>query len=511
MSTRTPLVLIILDGWGYSLTKTNNAIAAASTPQWNTWWETRPHSLLNASGQYVGLPNAQMGNSEVGHMHIAAGRIIQQDYTRIHDAIQSGDFARNPVFKTTITRLQQTKKALHIIGLLSTGGVHSHEDHLLALLDLCANEQFSSVYLHLFLDGRDTPPRSALESLEKLQAHLAKQHIATICSITGRYYAMDRDKHWERIEPVYRLLTEGVAQHNFHTAQVAVAAYYQQNISDEFIPPTTIGAIHTIQDGDSILFFNFRSDRARQLTEAFLAQSFTGFARNTIPQLANFISMTEYADYLPTTPAFPPLSLNNTLGAVLAKHNLSQLRLAETEKYPHVTFFFNGGVETPFPQETRKLIPSPRVSTYDLQPEMSATAITDALIDTIEKKLYDVIICNYANADMVGHTGNFQATIRAIECIDNALYKINHAISKAHGQLLITADHGNAECLYDNTTQQAHTAHTCNLVPFIYIGDSKWHISKTSGNLIDIAPTILTLLGISPPAEMTGTSLLVHI
>lgn len=509
MAKSHPLVLMILDGWGYRKEKMHNAIATAHTPQWDSWWQTCPHTLLEASGTPVGLPDAQMGNSEVGHIHIGAGRVVPQDFTRINDALQNGEFASNEVFIETIEEMRRKGKALHILGLLSDGGVHSHENHLFAFLAVCAQHQFSNVYLHLFLDGRDTSPQSALHILARLHEQLANYPVATICSVTGRYYAMDRDQRWQRIEPVYRLLTETASEHRFDTAEEAIKAFYSQKIYDEFIPPSLIGTGKAISDGDSVLFFNFRSDRARQLTQALIAHDFHSFKRNKTPQIARFISMTQYANYLPTCCAFPPLPLNNTLGEVLENYGLKQLRISETEKYAHVTFFLNGGSEQIFAHENRILIPSPSVATYDLQPEMSAPKLTEALIAAIQSQEYDVIICNYPNADMVGHTGNFAATVLAIECLDRAMHETWQALSKIGGQLLITADHGNAESMFDDTTHQAHTAHTSQPVPFLYIGGG-WHFSTTKGSLVDVAPTILTLLDIPLPNEMTGKTLLVE-
>lgn len=509
MVKRLPLILMILDGWGYREEKAHNAIAAAHTPQWDAWWQTCPHILLEASGGPVGLPDGQMGNSEVGHMHIGAGRLISQELTHINDAIENGNFAKNTVFIETIEALKQDGHTLHIMGLLSPGGVHSHENHLFALLALCAQRKFSSVCLHLFLDGRDTSPQSALASLNRLQQQLAKYPIATICSITGRYYAMDRDNRWQRIEPVYRLLTEGYSEQHFASAEKAVNFFYEQNINDEFIPPTRIGQGAFIKDGDAVLFFNFRADRARQLTQALLLNDFNGFKRIKKPHIQHFISMTHYADYLPTRCAFPPPVLSDTLGEVIAKHGLKQLRIAETEKYAHVTFFLNGGSEQIFTHEKRVLIPSPAIATYDLQPEMSAPKLTKTLIAAIESAEHDVIICNYANADMVGHTGNFAAAVRAIECLDQAMHDVWRALKKVGGHLLITADHGNAESMFDNKTHQAHTAHTNQPVPLLYVG-GHWHFNQKSGSLIDVAPTLLTLLGITPPSQMTGKPLLVE-
>lgn len=508
MANSLPLVLMILDGWGYRQDQKHNAIASASTPQWDHWWATRPHLLLKASGTPVGLPDEQMGNSEVGHMHIGAGRIIPQDFTRINNAIENGDFNHNETLINTIEEMRIKGKALHVLGLLSPGGVHSHENHLFAFLALCAKHQFTNVCLHLFLDGRDTPPQSALSSLKKLYAQLQKYPVATICSITGRYYAMDRDKRWQRVEPVYRLLTEAASTYHFNTPEEAIETFYQQKIYDEFIPPTLIGEGKAIKEGDAIFFFNFRADRARQLTQALIDSDFNGFERHLKPKFSRFISMTTYGKHLSTTPVFPPMILQNTLGEVIEKHGLRQLRIAETEKYAHVTFFFNGGSEQIFAHEHRILIPSSQVATYDLQPEMCAPELTKTLIKAIENKEYDVIVCNYANADMVGHTGNFDAAVKAIECLDKCMSEVWETLKKVGGQLLITADHGNAESMYDETTQQALTAHTNLPVPLLYIG-GPWHFNTTNGSLTDIAPTILTLLGIDPPKEMTGNSLLV--
>ncbi|BCA94174.1 2,3-bisphosphoglycerate-independent phosphoglycerate mutase [Legionella antarctica] len=507
MTKNAPLVLMILDGWGFNETNTHNAIAQAHTPQWDEWWENVPHILLQASGLPVGLPDTQMGNSEVGHMHIGAGRVIQQDFTRINQAIVKNEFSNNPVFHGMLDNLKKTGKSLHIMGLLSPGGVHSHEQHLFAFLALCDNKQFNSVCLHLFLDGRDTPPQSALESIERLNKVLQTHPVGKICSISGRYYAMDRDRRWERVEPVYTLLTQGQSKDHATDAQTAIRLCYQQNLSDEFIPPTRIGDTKPIEHGDAVLFFNFRADRARQLTSAFLDPSFNGFKRTVCPQLSCFVTMTQYDKNLPAINAFPPLLLNNTLGEILSAHGLRQLRIAETEKYAHVTFFFNGGNELVFPNEQRIMIQSPKVATYDLQPEMSAPELTTALIEAINSQSYDVIICNYANADMVGHSGNFAATVKAIECLDQCMSQVWQTLTMQGGMLLITADHGNAEEMFDNITHQAHTAHTSEPVPFVFVGGD-WHFTQLAGSLIDIAPTLLALIGISPPKDMTGHVLL---
>jgi 2,3-bisphosphoglycerate-independent phosphoglycerate mutase len=508
MLRKKPLVLMILDGWGYREETTYNAIAYARTPQWDRWWQDYPHLLLDASGSAVGLPTGQMGNSEVGHMHIGAGRVIYQDLVRINDAIKTGDFFNNSTFLAVIANLKTTKNALHIIGLLSDGGVHSHQAHLLAFLTLCHQQKFSNIYLHLILDGRDTSIKQALTSIEMLNQHLSQYPGAVIVSITGRYFAMDRDKRWERVALFYQLLTEGISHHHFNDAKTALDTFYLDEIHDEFIPPTMIGDACPIMDGDSIFFFNFRADRARQLTQTFVDNNFQGFMRLKRPILAHFMTMTCYAQELTTCCAFPSNSLTNTLGALIARANLTQLRIAETEKYAHITFFLNGGCEQIFVGEKRILIPSPNVETYDKYPTMSALSLTTCLIDAINSEAYDVIICNYANADMVGHTGNFNATVKAIECLDTCMSHVGQLLIKKNGALVITADHGNAESMFDATLKQPRTTHTCNPVPFLYVGDG-WQLNQTTGSLIDLAPTLLALLEIDKPAEMTGCSLLV--
>lgn len=506
--SKSPMVLMVLDGWGYREETPHNAIAQAHTPQWDHWWQSYPHIVLNASGHAVGLPDGQMGNSEVGHMHIGAGRVILQDLSRINQAITDHSFIHNQLLLETIQSLKKTKKTLHVMGLLSPGGVHSHENHLFAFIQLCAEQQFTQVALHLFLDGRDTPPQSAKKSIELLENQLKQYPVAQICSLSGRYYAMDRDNRWDRVAPVYRLLTEGISDEYADTTLHALDAYYARGIYDEFVPPTRIGQSKPMEDQDAIFFFNFRADRARQLTASFLNPQLAGFERHKIPHLACFISMTQYADYLNTQCVFPPAILRHSLGEVLSQHGLSQLRIAETEKYAHVTFFFNGGSEQIFPHETRVLIPSPTVATYDQKPEMSAELLTSTIVDAILSQKYDVIICNYANADMVGHTGDFNAAVQAIECLDASMSKINQALQTVKGQLLITADHGNAECMFDDETNQPHTAHTNDPVPLLYIGHPDWEFTESNGSLIDIAPTVLKLLNIELPTEMTGKPLL---
>ncbi len=505
-----PVVLMILDGWGYCENSDHNAIAQANTPHWDTWWHDYPHALLAASGSAVGLPAGQMGNSEVGHMHIGAGRVINQDLTRIQLDIQKHKFAQNTVLIQALNKLKHTSKAIHVMGLLSPGGVHSHEDHLFAFLDMCADQKFTEVYLHLFLDGRDTPPQSAISSLDRLQNYLKHTPVARICSISGRYYAMDRDQRWDRTAAVYQLIISGKSNHHALNAIDALNKYYMDGIYDEFVPPTQIGSAHAIEDGDILFCFNFRADRVRQLTAALIQEDFTGFKRHDTRKLNEFISMTSYAKSLATTCVFPQQELQNTFGEVIAQNGLRQLRLAETEKYAHVTFFFNGGNEEVFPHEDRLLIPSPKVATYDLAPEMSAKELTSRLIEMINQHTYDVIICNYANADMLGHTGNFAATIAAIETLDQSMYDVWQALEKNQGYLFITADHGNAESMFDPQTQQPHTAHTLEPVPFLYVGNDL-HVIQDIGNLSDIAPTLLTLLGIQPPKEMTGKCLMERI
>ena len=502
-----PLALIVLDGWGHRDEADANAIEQAKTPTWHRLWNAYPHALLGASGLDVGLPEGQMGNSEVGHLNIGAGRILYQDSVRITNAIKEGTFASNPVFQTTCRDLQKSGKTLHLMGLVSDGGVHSLEEHLVALIPLA--ESFNiPVQIHAFLDGRDTPPKSAVKFLSTLEAIVTKTKQTKIASIMGRYYAMDRDKRWERTTLAYNCLTQAESPYHASTALEALEMAYARAETDEFVQPTRIAHTAPIQSGDAVIFFNFRTDRARQLSYALSNPDFQAFKRTAWPQLSHFVSFTEYATDLRAEIAFPPTSTSHTLGAVLADRGLKQLRLAETEKYAHVTFFFNGGEEVPFKNEERILIPSPKVATYDLQPEMSAPALTDAFVQAIESKQYDVIICNYANADMVGHTGNFEATLKAIETLDHCLERVITALQSAGGAAFITADHGNADQMYDAVTKQAHTAHTLSKVPLLYVGDNLQLVP--SGRLCDIAPTMLALLNIPIPEEMTGHSLIAN-
>lgn len=503
-----PIMLIILDGWGYSEQTAYNAIAAADTPHWDHFWQQYPHTLITSSGSAVGLPEGQMGNSEVGHMHIGAGRIIQQDFTRIDESINNGEFADNPVFKQAIALAKQKNTGFHILGLLSPGGVHSHEQHIFKLIEVAAAHGLEKIYIHAFLDGRDTPPQSAAASIAALEKKLQSLGKGQIASICGRYYAMDRDNRWDRIARLYQCLTEAKTAFTAKDAATALQQAYLRGETDEFVQATAIvnDQAITINDDDVVVFMNFRADRARQLTRAFTENNFTEFTREKWPRVAEFVTLTQYSAEMNAVAAFPPAPLNNTLGEFLAASHLTQLRIAETEKYAHVTFFLNGGSEKVFANEERILIPSPHVSTYDLQPEMSAPQITEKIIAAIAEQRFDVIICNFANADMVGHTGNFAAAKQAVACLDRCLGEIFAALNKVGGEMLITADHGNAELMFDEQTGQAFTAHTDLPIPFLYIGRQS-HIINQHGSLIDVAPTLIYLLGLKQPAEMTGHSL----
>ena len=509
MTDRTPYVLIVLDGWGYREEKEANAIAQADTPTWDDIWAHRPHTLISGSGLDVGLPPGQMGNSEVGHMNLGAGRVIDQDFTRITKAIDDGSFFQNPTLLATMQGLAESGKSLHLFGLLSPGGVHSHEDHILAATRMAFDNGVARVFVHAFLDGRDVPPRSAEPSIKRTREYIASLGAGGIASICGRYYAMDRDNRWERVESAYDLLTSGQAEYSATTPEAGLQAAYERGENDEFVKPTAIlqqGQPVAMADGDAVIFMNFRADRARQLTRAFVNDDFDGFERKSRPKLARFVTLTQYAADIDTPCAFGPQSLKNGLGEYLASLHKTQLRLAETEKYAHVTFFFSGGKEDPVEGEERILVPSPRVATYDLQPEMSAPRVTDELVAAIESRHFDVIVCNYANGDMVGHTGIMPAAIKAVECIDQCLARIIKALGKVSGHCLITADHGNVEKMTDEGTGQAHTAHTSELVPLVYIGDKPLRLTA-GGSLSDVAPTLLAIMGIDQPGEMTGHSL----
>jgi 2,3-bisphosphoglycerate-independent phosphoglycerate mutase len=499
-----------MDGWGYRENPEHNAIAKARKPTWDYFWQHYPHTLIQASEAAVGLPSNQMGNSEVGHLNIGAGRVVYQEYTRINRAIGSGTFFSNKTLADAVDLAVSTGKAVHILGLLSPGGVHSHEEHIHAMAELAVKRGAKQLYLHAFLDGRDTSPRSAAASIKATEDKFTALGQGRIASMIGRYYAMDRDHRWPRIQSAYDLITQGKAGHTAKTASEGLELAYARGESDEFVTATEIvppgGAPVSILDGDVVVFMNFRSDRARQITRPFIEENFDGFKRTVWPRLGRFVSLTEYQSEFHVACAFPPERLRNVLGAYLAAHGLHQMRIAETEKYAHVTFFFNGGEETPFQFEDRILVPSPTdVPTYNKKPEMSAPLVTDKVVEAIRGGKHDVIICNFANADMVGHTGDFDATVKAIEVLDGCLKRIYDTARAAGSEMLITADHGNAEQMFDNDTRQAHTAHTINPVPFMYVG-RKAKIAAT-GALEDIAPTMLYLLGLPIPPEMSGHTL----
>lgn len=499
----TPLALLILDGWGHREATADNAIAAAHTPTMDTLWETYPHTLVDGSGMAVGLPDGQMGNSEVGHVNLGAGRVVYQDFTRISKAIADGDFFSNGVLTAGVDAAVTQNKAVHIMGLLSPGGVHSHEDHLLAMVKLAAQRGAKKIYVHGFLDGRDTPPRSAKPTIERFDRLFSQLGVGRFATLCGRYFAMDRDKRWDRVEQAWNAVVHSNAPYQADNAEIALANAYERNESDEFVQPTIIADAAPIAAGDAVFFMNFRADRARELSHAFLDKSFTGFDRGQVPQLSAYVMLTEYAADLKGPIAFPPAALNNVLGEWLAKQNYTQLRISETEKYAHVTFFFSGGREQEFAGEKRVLIPSPNVATYDLQPEMSSEQLTDALVSAIRNREFDVIVCNYPNGDMVGHTGNFNAAVKAVEAVDRSIARVIEALREVGGECLITADHGNAEQMQDHSTGQSHTAHTSELVPFIYVGRDA--VARAGGTLSDVAPTMLHLLGLEQPEEMTGS------
>jgi 2,3-bisphosphoglycerate-independent phosphoglycerate mutase len=510
--SKKPMVLVILDGYGYREEQQDNAIFSAKTPVMDALWAKRPHTLIQASGLEVGLPDGQMGNSEVGHVNLGAGRIVYQDLTRLDVEIKERTFFTNPVLSGAVDKAVAAGKAVHIMGLLSAGGVHSHEAHIMAMVELAAERGAEKIYLHAFLDGRDTPPRSAKGSLQAFEEKFAALGKGRVASVIGRYYAMDRDNRWDRVEEAYNLLVEAKGQFQADTAVAALEAAYARDENDEFVKATVIRtegqADAAMEDGDALIFMNFRADRAREITRAFVNADFDGFKRRKEVKLGDFIMLTEYAADIKATSAYPPASLENTYGEWMAKHDKTQLRISETEKYAHVTFFFNGGVEDPFKGEDRILINSPKVATYDLQPEMSSAELTEKLVAAIESGKYDTIICNYPNGDMVGHTGVMEAAVKAVEALDHCLDEVTHAIEKVGGQLLVTADHGNAEQMRDPATGQAHTAHTSLPVPLIYVGDKSVKAVE-GGKLSDIAPTMLTLMGMEIPQQMTGKPLFI--
>ncbi|MBT4519551.1 MAG: 2,3-bisphosphoglycerate-independent phosphoglycerate mutase [Halieaceae bacterium] len=511
-TSKSPTVLIILDGWGHREETRDNAIANGITPVWDRLWANAPHTLISGSGEDVGLPSGQMGNSEVGHMSLGAGRIVFQNITRIDGAIADGSFDTNGAYTGAIDKAIAADGAVHIMGLLSSGGVHSHEDQIVAAVKLASGRGARRVYLHAFLDGRDTPPRSAGPSLEKLSQLFTKLGCGRIASMVGRYYAMDRDNRWQRVASAYQLLTEGASNYEADTAQAALAAAYARDESDEFVQPCVICAEGqesvVIGDGDAVLFMNFRADRARQLTRALVDPHFDAFERAVVPALVDFVMTTAYADDIAASCAFPPINLVNVLGDYLSQLNKTQLRVAETEKYAHVTFFFSGGRELEFSGEKRMLIPSPDVETYDLKPEMSAPELTDKLVEAIHSGNYDLIVCNYANGDMVGHTGLYRAAIKAVETLDVCLGRVEKALLEAGGEALVTSDHGNCEQMLDYDSGQLHTQHTTQLLPLVYIGGRMLQLDATGGRLCDVAPTLLDMMGLPKPPEMTGNSLL---
>ena len=501
-------LLIILDGWGHSEATENNAIAIANTPNWDHFLNNYPHTLLGTSGSSVGLPLGQMGNSEVGHLTIGSGRIIEQDFTRIQNDVDSGEFSKNASICAALNETRKNDKAVHIMGLLSDGGVHSHQNHIHAMLEMAHQKGCKKVFLHVFTDGRDTPPNSAGDFIAILEEKINTLKTGRIASVTGRFFAMDRDNRWERVSKAYHLLASGKSERQADSALNAVKMAYDNGESDEFIAPTSVGESVTINEGDAVIFMNYRADRARELTRALTETEFTEFPRVSYNRI-NFVCLTEYKEDFDLPCAYPPVSINNTLGFYLSSLELTQLRIAETEKYAHVTFFFNGGAEAVLPGEDRKLIPSPSVETYDLKPEMSAFELTSALVAAVKSKKYNFIVCNFANTDMVGHSGNLGAAIKAVEAVDTCLGEIHKACEENGAEILITADHGNAEQMVNPKTNKSHTAHTTNPVPLVYVSHRKASIAAPlDGTLADLAPTILTLMDIEQPEEMTGKCLL---
>ncbi len=506
-----PVMLMILDGWGVKASEYGNAILAAKPENFNRLQAEYPHTLLEASGLEVGLPAGQMGNSEVGHLNMGAGRTVYQEITRISRAVDDGTFYDNVELNAAMDYALDNQGALHLMGLVSDGGVHSSMDHLAALLELARRRSIPEVLVHAFLDGRDVPPASALTYIQQLENYMEQAGCGRIASVMGRFYAMDRDKHWDRNEKAYRAMVEGEGR-CFDSPREAIEASYQAGITDEFVEPAIIvdrqgSPLPRVRDGDAVIFFNFRADRARQITRAFVEHNFTGFTRTYRPE-TYFVCMTQYEYAIQASIAFRPHHLRNILGDVLANSGLHQLRIAETEKYAHVTFFFNGGTEAPNVNEDRILIPSPRITTYDLQPEMSAREVTDRVLKEISRDYYDVIILNYANPDMVGHTGVMEAAVSAVSTVDQCLQRVVEAVCQKGGVVLITADHGNAESMKDPDTGQPQTAHTTNPVPFIVVDDrARGKKLRADGSLRDIAPTLLEILEIEVPDDMTGSSL----
>ena len=504
MRDRRPVMLAVLDGWGWRDDPADNAVRQARTPNFDRLWSACPHALLRTSGRDVGLPEGQMGNSEVGHLNIGAGRLVMQDLPRINHAIDGGEIERSPALAGLIGRLRASGGSCHLMGLVSPGGVHSHQDHAAALARILAQARVPTV-VHAFTDGRDTPPRSAGDDIARLIASLPRA--VTIATVSGRYYAMDRDRRWDRVNTAYRVLTQALGP-RFPDGPAVISDAYASGFSDEFVVPAVVGDFTGMRDGDGVLCFNFRADRVREILSALLDPAFVGFARPHVIRFAGAAGMTRYSDELDALLAtiFPPQPLANVLGEVVANAGRRQLRMAETEKYPHVTYFLNGGEERTYPGEDRIMVPSPKVSTYDLKPEMSAPELTDEAVKAIGSGKFDLIVLNYANPDMVGHTGSLAAAIKAVETVDTALGRLAHAIRNSGGALLITADHGNCETMRNPATGGPHTAHTTNPVPVLLMGAGR--VSLADGRLADIAPTLLELMGLPQPVEMTGTSLL---
>lgn len=506
---KKPVMLMILDGWGIAPPSSTNAVTRARTPHLDYYFNRYPHSQLRCSGEAVGLPEGQMGNSEVGHLSIGSGRIIYQSLTRISRAVKDGSLEKNPVLVKAMEEARDGGKKLHLLGLLSDGGVHSHIDHLLGLLAMAQKMGVEKVCVHAFLDGRDTPPQSAAPFLEQVEKACRELGVGQIATVSGRYYAMDRDKRWERIRKVYDCMTGGEALEAPSAAE-GLAAAYGAGQTDEFVVPFRVAGVDgKVEKGDNLIFFNFRPDRARELTHVFTDPEFAGFPRKETDLPVHFVSMTEYEKGLQAAVAFPPETIKDTLAEVVSRAGLHQLHIAETEKYAHVTFFFNGGREQPFPNEDRILVPSPKVATYDLQPEMSAYLVTEKLQDALAKDLYDLVILNFANPDMVGHTGSLEAAVKALEAVDECVGSLAETVLQKGGALCITADHGNLEEMEDPVTHAPMTAHTTNPVPFLVVG-AEPGTQVEDGGLSDIAPTLLDLLDLPEPEAMTGHSLLVR-
>lgn len=504
VNSKKRALLCILDGWGISSDDKYNAIKLANTPNFDEFMKDRPHTTIHADGLYVGLPEGQMGNSEVGHLNIGAGRIVYQELTRINKAIDEGDFFINDEFLNAINHVKKNNSKMHIFGLVSPGGVHSSMKHLNALIKMMADNGINNTYIHAFLDGRDTPPSSAIEYLAQTEDELKKYNLPEIASIIGRYWAMDRDKRWDRVERAYDCLTlrEGIKEKDSNTA---ITNSYNNNVTDEFVEPTVISS-EAIDDNDAVIFFNYRPDRAREITRAFTDKSFDGFNRKKVINNLYYVCMTQYDETFDVPVAFKPQTLVNILGDVLDDNNIKQFRTAETEKYAHITFFFNGGVEKSGKLETRALVNSPKVATYDMQPEMSAPQVCENVLKALDNDEYGFILVNFANPDMVGHTGVIEAAIKACATVDDCVGKIAKKALENDVTMIITADHGNAECMFNPETDAPHTAHTTNIVPFIVISNDSYEVAS-DGALCDIAPSILDILGVNKPSEMTGKSI----